>query len=321
MTAIRHLQLLLAVAATVGVLGVGACLDALPPAVVCEAPSRVIDGVCVACAAPLVFVGDDCVECPPPAQVPNRSCFDTVNNLPQDADGCIGEIADGFGCVAGDPPDCACDPDDCTETLSCFGDGSCPPDVVASAPNATCLPLTESEWSYFAYPFADANHDTTDCVCNCIRCAAQCDGKGTAFGVFEDGAPPYTRYLQGPAIDLRGLLPASGKLGFYVRARGWAGSMVAIVTHDLALGTFDTAYYLPVLNDFSEPIAYGPTDEGAVIDPDGPAPEPPYPAPYAWTRSEDAPTHVILALTPNAEFPSSGLVDIDCIIPFVEPLE
>ncbi|NUO54292.1 MAG: hypothetical protein HOV80_36065 [Polyangiaceae bacterium] len=297
---------------------VAACLEALPPPIECEAPSKVIDGECVSCAEPLVFVGESCVECPPAAQVPNKSCLETLNALPVMGDGCIGETENGFSCLAGDPPDCACDPEDCSEELTCYGDSSCPPEVLEAEPNARCLSLGEDQWSWFAYPNPAADHDSTDCVCGCMRCATQCDGKGTIFGVYDDDAAPYTRTLQGPAIDLRGMLPSSGKLGFYVRGRGWA-SIAALVTKDLTLSTIDTAYFLPLLNDFSQPIAYSPDDEGARVEcPQCPGGE--YPRPYAWSSEAEAPTHMLFIMTTASDtggFPSSGIVEIDCVIPFV----
>lgn len=307
-------------AGLVGVSGavlVVACLESLPPPTACEAPARVIDGECVSCDPPLRFVGDECRECPPPAVVPDRNCLPTLDALPTDTDGCIGEIENGFSCLAGDPQDCACDPEDCDAPLACFDDATCPREVLESAPNATCIALGEDAWSYYVYPLGTADHDAEQCICGCMRCAAKCDGKGTIFGVFEDSAFPLRRYLQGPAIDLRGYLPESGKLGFYIRGRGWAGGLVAFVTHDLTLEETDTAYYVPILNDFSVPIAYGPTDEGGEV----PREEgmPPYPRPYAWSSPGGAPSHVILALTTG--LPSSGLVEIDCVIPFVEPYE
>jgi hypothetical protein len=295
------------------VAAVGACLESLPPAQDCDLPARIIDGACVECDPPLVFLGDECTECPPPAQIPHRPCLPALAGVPETGDGCLSDIPNAYACLAGDPPDCACDPGDCEEPLACFGDASCPREVLESAPDATCLPLDESHWSFYVYPSTDADHDTEGCICGCVRCAARCDGRGAIFGIYEDGQPPYRRYLQGPAIDLRGLLPDRGKLGFYVRGRGWAGSVVAFVTHDLTLTETDTSYYVPFVNDFSVPVVYGPNDEGVPTEGE--------PAPYTWDAPADAPTHVLFTLTTGAGVPTSGILEIDCVIPFVEPLE
>ena len=300
---------------TVALFGVAAvsCLESLPPAEDCDPPARVIDGACVACEPPLSFVGDACTECPPPAQVPYQTCLTALTAVPQTGDGCLGDLPDVYACLAGDPPDCACEPGDCESPLACFDDATCPREVLDSAPDATCLPLSEQSLSYYVYPYPESDASTDGCICGCMRCAAQCDGKGAIFGVYEDGQAPYRRFLQGPMVGLQGLLPASGKLGFYVRGRGWAGSLAAFVTHDLTLAETDMAYFVPFVNDFSVPIVYGPTDEGIPTDA--------RPAPYTWDTPEDAPTHVIFALTTGADAPTSGIVEIDCVIPFVEPLE
>jgi hypothetical protein len=138
-----------------------------------------------------------------------------------------------------------------------------------------------------------------------------CDGKGTIFGVYDDGAAPDRRQLQGPKLDLRGLMPASGKLGLYVRGRGWA-SIAAVVTRDPMLANNDTAYFLALLNDFSAAIAFSPADEGGEVNAV-------YPRPYGWSSEDEAPGDVMFLMTFDDFAFTGGIVEIDCVIPFVVP--
>lgn len=285
------------------------CLESLPPAEECEAPARVIDGSCVSCEKPLVFVGDECRACPPPAQVAYQSCLPVVNPPPP-GDGCMGDVEDGFACLTGgSPQDCSCDDDDCAEPVACY-DERCPPEVLAAAPGAKCVGLTESQLSWLVPPDPDANGDSEGCVCGCMRCALQCDGRGVIIGAFEDNVEPRTRTLQGLLLDLNGLMPPTGNVGFYVRGRGWGNLAMLLSSTEPVLTNTRAGCFLPIVNDFSEPLAYGPTNECVNI------PDLNVAQPYEWQEEADTPRWAMLPIIFEDDVPSAGVLEIDCIIPF-----
>ncbi len=287
-----------------------ACLDELPAPTTCEAPAKVVGDACVRCDEPLVFVGDTCAACPPGAQVPYTNCLAPQNPQPA-GDGCYGDVAGAFTCVAGEAASCECLPEDCDEEHACF-DEVCPQDVLDIDPRARCLPLPEDAIAWYGQPLVDAELAPGSCVCGCMRCATRCDGKGTIFGVYEDWQAPIRRGHQGPSVDLRGLLPETGTIGLYVRGRGWATGIATLVTSDLTLQTLGHAgYFMPFLNDFTEIVAFSAAEEAVPLDG--------LPAPYSWASAEESPSHVIflLAVDGGTQTPTGGIVEIDCIVPFV----
>jgi hypothetical protein len=106
-------------------------------------------------------------------------------------------------------------------------------------------------------------------------------------------------------VDLGSNLPARGRLGLYARIRGQiqGGAVVLAVTRG------------------GQPIALAPTNVGStysdsVIRPDG----------TTWQSADAAPTGVEVRIvtsapTPPTPAPAHVAVEIDCILPFVEPLE
>jgi hypothetical protein len=296
-----------AVTAGIGLVAGPSCLSDLPEPVECNEPDRIVGGECVRCPAPLVFVGDECRECPPPAVVPETDCPRAFD--PPIVHGCLGatDAYARFACVAGDPPDCACAEDACRETVGCFSGGSCPREVTDAEPDAECLILGEDRLG-----FLGTNAET--CTCGCPRCMLICDGRGPSYGVYDDGETLPSFTLQGPTIDLEGLMPPSGRFGFYVRKRGYA-SVAAFLTSSTTISTqsLQTAYFVEVVSEFTDSVHYGPDEMGGVED---------LPQPYAWSSPEDAPKQLTLVLAfgdqdPMVVTPTPGLAEIDCIIPFV----
>ena len=297
-----------------------ACLESLSPAESCDPHGRVIDGVCVRCEAPLVFVGDACRACPSPAEVELQSCLPVVQSGPA-GDGCLGDLPDAFSCLTGGPPEeCVCDPDECAAASACWDDGACPPEVIASAPDAVCVGLSEDRLSWYAGPYPTANPDPAGCLCGCTRCALRCDGRGLVYGAFDDNALPLTHVAQGLAIDLDGLLPEAGTIGFYVRERGWSTLAVIVSTGDPILDLV-AACFAPVVNDFSQTIAFAPTDECSNVTAG-------LPQPYLWEAAADTPRVAVLPITFDSddgstpereEDPTIGILEIDCIVPFYVP--
>jgi hypothetical protein len=298
----RTAALALVVAAAVS------CLESLPPAEECEAPARVIDGTCVPCDEPLVFVGDECRSCPAPPQIEYQNCQPVVSEVT--GDGCLGDVEDAFSCLTGGPPeDCSCDAEDCAEPHACYDD-ACPPEVLAVAPDAACLSLGEERLSWFVQPGLNVESDPEGCLCGCVRCALQCDGRGLVLGAFEDNVAPVTRALQGLLVDLEGLMPPNGTVGFYVRARGWTTLAILVSSEQPRLEDARAGCFLPIVNDFSESVAYGPANQCVNIDP------PDLPQPYEWQAEAEAPRWAMLPITFADAGASASILEIDCIIPF-----
>lgn len=292
-------------------LAAASCLESLPPAETCEPPAKVVGGECLRCEEPLVLIGDECVVCPPEAEVPFQSCQPYVSPLPP-GDGCFGDIEGALSCVTGETtPDCSCGADQCADTRSCIEDGECPPAVLAVAPDAVCPALDESRISWYD-TIGDPELSAGRCTCGCARCALQCDGKGFILGAFQDGVGPGG--LQGVNVDVGALaVPESGRLGFYVRARG-QGSLLAL-TGKLPLPDTSavSACAIPFFDDFTELLTDSVTSGCQAIPGFGSSP-------YQWQRIEDVPTYGSFVLTSgSSDDASGGIIEIDCIVPYVIP--
>ena len=264
----------------------------------------------VPCQKPNSFVGDECVLCPPPAVTAAKSCFPEFV-LPEPQDGCLGktEAFGRFACLAGEGNDCSCKPEDCSAELSCYGDGTCPPEVLRANPDAVCYPVREEHVGWYGL-------DQESCTCGCTRCMTTCDGKGAIFGYYDDdeGLIPTFGY---PRLLLGDLLPPSGRFGLYIRARGCAPSLIVAVSSAPDLAELQSGYLLPIITDFDEFVAYGPDEDGLPIDG--------LPIPYAYGGADARPDEVLFVLGQRDEqsqtsTPNYGILEIDCVIPFVAPL-
>jgi hypothetical protein len=98
-----------------------------------------------------------------------------------------------------------------------------------------------------------------------------------------------------------GTLPASGKMGFYVRLRGTSRMVVSVVrgTHSLV----DEPSIVPQLES-------GAQFRELIVAPDK----------AAWTSADDAPTAIRLAAAPpdaSATTPSVTYIQVDCVLPIL----
>lgn len=227
-------------------------------------------------------------ECPPDAQRGVGDCIATFEEVT--AAGCLGPVQ--ASCLLGETSSCACGADSCPEVEgACWPEGDCPPDVTRVAgDDARCVLLAGSDIGQ-GFPL-------DQCLCGCPSCATVCDGKGIVLGQYA----PTEEELGFPlTIKLPTGLPAKGRLGVQVRARGYAYAVVAV------LGAVE-----------GTPISIWPLDEQLLSDrfetqvfwestdyPD---------TPYRWSKPEDAPTAIVIAHQPSLDRPT--LLEIDCVVPF-----
>jgi hypothetical protein len=193
-------------------------------------------------------------------------------------------------CFSGSGAGCTCTTSECPDTTSsCYPARECPEVVRIAQPGASCPKLTTA--------------DVSECACGCARCLAACDGYGPSFGVIV--APG----MQGQIIvnvPLAGLLPATGKLGFYVRLRG-APTIAAGFAFAGAPPRFQDGI---LFNDFQQSSsAY----RDALVGIAGPVRA-------SWSNPADAPTAIVLAAAPpSMPTPALTYAQIDCVIPVLLP--
>jgi hypothetical protein len=241
-------------------------------------------------------------ECPPGATHAAGDCTSVFMNPQPNCITSRPDAVDVFSCFTGARDSCECGADECSSNAdACYPSGDCPPEVVAAAgKNVKCIRLDPEDF--------DLAGDIPQCICGCASCASVCDGHGPVIGVVDVGQADYTY----PAIDLRKHMPSSGKIGFYVRARGVANVSVAALTgeYPTSLDPPRSVYYMTTaLDEFTTQIFYGPDFIG-----NNDA--------YSWTDEAGAPTTLLLA---NSTVQSPGdppivtFYELDCIIPFVVP--
>jgi hypothetical protein len=238
-------------------------------------------------------------ECPAPAQVPEGDC----STIEPPLTGCL--PPEEHACLAGPRSSCACGADECPSTPdACYPPGDCPPEVTAAAPGARCLTIDEEHVGDFGVlPPGDR------CTCGCTRCMSVCDGKGPTFGatIVGDGSLDREDVIM-PLVRLDDLLPASGRLGFYVRLRGTAGTILYVYRGDpfdpgeiVELGT-GVLSAVPGRGFTSQVVYQELVGAGGV------------PAPLTWDTPEEKPS--LMILLPNVNTSGPLLVEIDCIVPF-----
>jgi hypothetical protein len=123
-----------------------------------------------------------------------------------------------LGCVSRQRGGCSCDrARECpSDTRACWPSGDCPPQVRNTVADARC----------FGAPYENVSPGLgpAECQCGCAGCAAVCDSIGPVLGAAASLASTDGGLASTPgslAVSLAGLgLPANGRLGVYVRARG-----------------------------------------------------------------------------------------------------
>jgi len=108
-------------------------------------------------------------------------------------------------------------------------------------------------------------------------------------------------------VDVADRMPSSGRLGVYLRVRGYSFFTVGV-----ALGDWEKLTWWPDGYSVLTPLSGDYVDHLLFSDP---ATEP-----YQWDRYEDRP--LLIALFPQID-PEQGVIELfelDCVVPFVVPL-
>jgi hypothetical protein len=189
-------------------------------------------------------------------------------------------------CLTGSRASCECGANECpTDRGACFPAGDCPRFVTDSVRGSvTCLHLA---------PEAIVG-GTSSCTCGCAACASTCDGMGPVIATHLASTNP------APALrvdNLNLLLPASGKIGLYLRVRGFVtGDSPGVAIFPSAPGApaFSKGIAPTSESQFTDVLAYDPATS------------------LSWTTAEDRPTQLALFTQQGA-----SILEVDCIVPFV----
>jgi hypothetical protein len=223
--------------------------------------------------------------CPPPE--PSASdCSSALASLTQ-PEGCAPSVYQQcLGATCGvECPATACAPN----PAACWPNGECPPALLAQTSASTsCLRL-------------DAELAPT-CNCGCPRCVSECDGHGVPLAAFVPPPPPGSTPSPVPFFQFRlpAKLPTQGRMGLYVRLRGQlsGGAMVLGIAHGTQpVNAFPITSVEPAYSD----MMFGIGDAGQLT---------------GWSSTDAAPDSIVVLLLPTTKV----AVEIDCIVPFVEPL-
>lgn len=263
----------------------------------------VLRGVWVACGAVAAFVIgclDDlpeAVECPPEAVYPGENCVSALGDV---APGCLdsGQVA----CLAGPRSSCTCIADECPASESaCYPAGDCPAEVAEVGELAggapSCVHLAPGD-------IGSGLPSEYQCLCGCGGCMAACDGKGPVLGVSNDGNVGFAPIT----IDLAGHMPASGRIGVFVRERGIAAALVVVMKGTPDAYEVLTYYYMtsPIGTELTSLVFYDDPFLGMKE--------------YSWSKEADRPTLLVIAADEgSSEMPALNLMEIDCVVPFVMP--
>ncbi len=237
-------------------------------------------------------------QCPPEPQVAAGDCMDAISNPPV---GCFSP--ERMGCLTGGRSDCKCISDECPEPEhACFPPGDCPPEVSDKVSSkAACKRLEPAD---IGLPWVGSMNQ---CLCGCLGCAAVCDGRGPVMGVRTGGK----FFAPAIVIDVADRMPSSGRLGIYLRVRGFSFFTLAIGLSDFDQGSdiewSETVYLVmtPLSSTYVDHLIYA---------------DPVTKQPYVWDRYEDRPR--LIALIPEADSTKDvlELFELDCVVPFVVPL-
>jgi hypothetical protein len=263
-------------------LALGGCLEDLPQAQLCpEAPAR--SGEAAACAE---AIG---------AAVMNGYQFDLT-------DACLLDVESFTSCYRG-PGGCACDERECTPpgaVDACFPQSDCPPLVRLHHPEARCVTLGRDDIGRGAT-------EAEQCLCGCEACLGVCDGRGPVWGQVEAFDLQTNQYLDPQGFlyfDVLRSMPNKGRMGVYLRARGFATQVmnlesgppfVGVVPSDGSMGSWALPLP-PLLADGFEELVLASQPEDL----------------YAWDSDADKPSILGVAAGIN----TLTLMEIDCVIPF-----
>jgi len=241
----------------------------------------------------------EATSCPPKA---DRKATDCITGLDIMGPGCFDHTQ--VQCLAGKRSSCACQSDECPDDAdACYPTGDCPPNVAERVgEDAECFRLSGSD-------IQGGVLTPAQCVCGCTSCAAACDGKGMVLGMFLSPKPPGEEQEVGfpVVVDIRDMMPKSGRIGVYVRARGVSQMGLFVANADLGEADAIRASY-----QLESSINTGEFSEQILFD----IPIAELPA-YEWKARADAPTHLWLFHEPSDT--EVTLMEIDCIVPFVVP--
>jgi hypothetical protein len=136
------------------------------------------------------------------------------------------------------------------------------------------------------------------CACGCMGCVSVCDGKGPVFAL---DAPPVPSVVP-PLLVIQGLntslLPPSGRLGVYIRARGTQTLELAVIVPDG--GPFSTT----ILTTPDDPTAFAPTVFSGDAVP-------------GWSNGAGEPMAIGIGSGQMMAGVTRSVVEVDCIVPFV----
>lgn len=260
----------------------------------------VLRGVWVACGVVGAFVIGcledlpEAIECPPKPIYPGENCLAALDGV---APGCF---APGLtACLAGPRESCTCIVDECPAAESaCYPVGDCPAEVVErSGGDSSCVHLAPGD-------IGAGLPSEFQCLCGCGGCMAACDGKGPVLGISNDGNVGFAPIT----IDLAGHMPASGRIGVFVRERGLAASLLVVMKGTPDAYEILTYYYMtsPIGTEYTSQVFYDDPFLGMKE--------------YSWSKEADKPTVLlIVADEGTSEMPDLNLMEIDCVVPFVVP--
>ena len=245
--------------------------------------------------------------CPAEPKHAGKSCADAITDPPL---GCMSydfaakvETPERVECLTGPRATCRCTSKDCPPKAgACNPDGDCPKAVRDEAPEASCKRLLPEAVG------ADLPTDSM-CMCMCAGCAAVCDGVGPVIGVSTEKDVQPAPVL----FEFGDRMPASGRLGLYMRIRGLANTRVVLFKGPTA--KLDELQVIPdpsyvtlneLGNEFVEQILF--SDEFLGVHA------------YTWKTAADKPTAAAVFPTIDQDGPGLALFELDCLVPFVVPL-
>lgn len=264
--------------------------------------------------AALAVVGsclDDLAEpsdCPTPARIEGRveDCIAAFgdwlgSNEIDFENSCLGDPS-YMGCYRGNR-DCSCNPNECKASEdACYPPGDCPPAVRERFPSAECVRLSAD----------DVGPELTEpeqCLCGCEECITVCDGKGPVWSQVEL-YNPYTDDVYDKKgylwLSIARLMPASGRLGVYVRARGRVFELPEATAGEVYLFAYPQEQLGEGMPAFIEQLPRDMADsfEELVL---------PEVSDYSWKTNDERPGSIVVSAALNA----ATMLEIDCIVPFV----
>jgi hypothetical protein len=258
------------------------------------------------CAAALAMLGlaapvatgclDDLpapLSCPPDAGYKGSNCVPALIDV---VPGCL--TLEQMACLSGPRTTCTCIADECpVPEETCYPEGDCPAEVTTSVSGSpSCLRLAPRD-------IGAGLPSESQCLCGCGGCMAVCDGKGPVLGVTSDGNVPFAPL----AIDVSSYMPDSGRLGVFVRERGLAGALLAVMKGEPPNYEIGTYYYIesPIGTAFTSQVFYDDPFLGT--------------SDYRWEKAADKPQLLVIFVQGTADLPVTNLMEIDCVIPFLLP--